>query len=110
MGWFTTLHPLLLSLPSDLSDLGAALKAVKEQLRYTPNEGIGYGLLSELAGYTLPKGDILFNYLGQFDLGIEADLFRMANETTGSDLSLKGPRTHLIDINGAVIQGQLTLT
>ncbi|OAD21710.1 amino acid adenylation domain protein, partial [Candidatus Thiomargarita nelsonii] len=74
VGWFTTVHPIALTLPSS-SDLGVTLKAVKEQLRAIPHEGIGYGLLTQLGFNSLPKGDILFNYLGQFDQGIEADLF-----------------------------------
>jgi amino acid adenylation domain-containing protein/non-ribosomal peptide synthase protein (TIGR01720 family) len=108
VGWFTTIHPLTLTLPSS-SDLGAALKAVKEQLRAIVHEGIGYGLLSQQGFDVLPKGEILFNYLGQFDQGIEAGLFRLANEATSSDVSLKGVRSHLIDINGAITQGELSL-
>ncbi|MCK5716576.1 MAG: hypothetical protein KAH77_03735, partial [Thiomargarita sp.] len=108
VGWFTTIHPIALTLPSNLSDLGAAIKTVKEQLRAIPNEGIGYGLLTQLGSEVLPKGDILFNYLGQFDQGIETD-FEFAKETTGNDVSLKGEREHLIDINGAITQGELSL-
>ncbi len=109
VGWFTTIHPIALTLPSSSNeDLGAVLKAVKEQLRATPNEGIGYGLLTQLGGKILPKGDILFNYLGQFDQGIEAD-FEFANETTGNNVSLKGKRPYLIDINGAITKGKLSL-
>ncbi|TGN99839.1 hypothetical protein PN36_33110, partial [Candidatus Thiomargarita nelsonii] len=110
VGWFTTIHPIALTLPSSSNkDLGAVLKAVKEQLRAIPNEGIGYGLLTQTGANSLPKGEILFNYLGQFDQGIEAELFDFAEETTGSDVSLKGQRDHLIDINGAISQGQLSL-
>jgi len=109
VGWFTTIHPIALRLPLSYNeDLGAALKAIKEQLRAIPSEGIGYGLLTQIGGNVLPKGDILFNYLGQFDQGIEAD-FEFANETTGFDVSLKGKRDHLIDINGAITKGQLSL-
>jgi amino acid adenylation domain-containing protein/non-ribosomal peptide synthase protein (TIGR01720 family) len=110
VGWFTTIHPTALTLPSSShSDLGATLKVVKEQLRGIHNEGIGYGLLTQLNGEILPKGEVLFNYLGQFDQGIEADLFVFSEETTSSDFSLKGHRAHLIDINGAISQGELRL-
>jgi amino acid adenylation domain-containing protein/non-ribosomal peptide synthase protein (TIGR01720 family) len=109
VSWFTTIHPIALRLPSSYNeDLGAALKAIKEQLRAIQNEGIGYGLLTQIGGNILPKGDILFNYLGQFEQGIEAD-FEFANETTGNDVSLKGKRDHLIDINGAITKGKLSL-
>ncbi|MFZ4700469.1 MAG: condensation domain-containing protein [Candidatus Methylumidiphilus sp.] len=108
--WFTAVHPVLLALPAHTDDLGVALKAIKEQLRLAPDQGIGYGLLTELVGHTLPKAGILFNYLGQFDQGVDIGSFRMANEATGSDISLIGQRDYLIDINGAVSQGQLRLT
>jgi amino acid adenylation domain-containing protein/non-ribosomal peptide synthase protein (TIGR01720 family) len=106
VGWFTTIYPIALTLPSS-SDLGAALKAIKEQLRQVPLDGIGYGLLTQLSGKTLPKGEILFNYLGQFDQGVAE--FEFANETIGSEVSLTGTADHLIEINGMISQGQLRL-
>ncbi|MFF8959710.1 amino acid adenylation domain-containing protein [Streptomyces sp. NPDC014894] len=53
VGWFTTRHPLLLDTagvdPAEAAHDGAAaqrvLTAVKEQLRVTPDQGIGHGLL-----------------------------------------------------------------
>ncbi len=110
VGWFTTIHPIALTLPPGANeDVGAALKAIQEQLRATPHEGIGYGLLAQAGFNSLPKGEVRFNYLGQFDQGIEDDLFGFADETTSSDMSLKGCSDYLIDINGAIIQGQLSL-
>ena len=49
VGWFTTVYPALLELPES-GDAGAALKAVKEQLRAVPGRGIGYGLLRYPSG------------------------------------------------------------
>jgi non-ribosomal peptide synthase protein (TIGR01720 family) len=50
------------------------LKAVKEQLRGIPNQGIGYGVLRYLGddgklAKTLgsTQAEVIFNYLGQFD-------------------------------------------
>ncbi|MBU3067876.1 amino acid adenylation domain-containing protein [Nocardia sp. NEAU-G5] len=81
VGWCTSLYPVRL----DLTDIyaaaalagsdaaGAAIKAVKEQLRAIPDHGIGYGLLRYLNPETaelLPKpmpGQISFNYLGRVD-------------------------------------------
>lgn len=108
-GWFTAMYPVLLDLPQ-ANELGAVIKAVKEQLRRIPKDGISYGLLKELAGHKLPKADIVFNYLGQFDQGIDAGSFSMTAEKTGSQISMTGPRSHLLEINGAVTQGQLSLT
>ncbi|MCP4944406.1 MAG: non-ribosomal peptide synthetase, partial [Planctomycetaceae bacterium] len=99
VGWFTTIHPLALTLPAD-RELGTALKAIKEQLRGIPHDGIGYGLLTQFNENVLPKAEILFNYLGQFDAGVETDDdFTFASESTYSDVSLKGVRDHLVDIN-----------
>lgn len=107
-------HLVALSLPARTGepevDLGAALKAIKEQLRGIPQEGIGYGLLTRGWGEALPQGELLFNYLGQFDQSIEGSLLAFADEPTGCDVGEHGPREHLIDINGAIRQGQLRLT
>lgn len=108
VGWFTTTHPVALTV-SRAADLGATLKTVKEQLRSVPHDGIGHGLLSQL-GNALPKGEVLFNYQGQFDAEDDSSDFHLANETTGSDVSLSGQRHYLIDINGAIVGGQLSLT
>ncbi|MFJ2885087.1 amino acid adenylation domain-containing protein [Streptomyces sp. NPDC087305] len=79
IGWFTAMYPVRLDLAGvDLADAfaggpaaGRALKAVKEQLRTAPDNGVGYGLLrhlnqetaAQLAG--LPEPQIGFNYLGR---------------------------------------------
>ena len=83
VGWFTSLHPVLLDPgPLDLDEalsggaaLGRALKTIKEQLRAVPGKGLGYGLLrylnaetaGELAGVPAPQ--LGFNYLGRFAAG-----------------------------------------
>ncbi|MTE14115.1 non-ribosomal peptide synthetase [Nocardia aurantiaca] len=78
VGWFTSIVPARLDLTGvDLDDafgggpaMGAAIKAVKEQLRAAPHNGFGYGLLRYLNGDTaaaLPPGEpgeISFNYFG----------------------------------------------
>ncbi|MFE9687330.1 amino acid adenylation domain-containing protein, partial [Streptomyces sp. NPDC006285] len=79
VGWFTSLFPVRLDLTDiDLAEAfaggpaaGRAIKAVKEQLRAVPDNGIGYGLLrhlnpdtaAELASEREPQ--IGFNYLGR---------------------------------------------
>ena len=78
VGWFTTAHPVRIALRTvDLADadaIGAALAAVKEQLRAVPDHGIGYGMLRywDPGGAVLrdrPFGQIGFNYLGWATLG-----------------------------------------
>ncbi|MBG1270576.1 non-ribosomal peptide synthetase, partial [Nostoc sp. WHI] len=117
IGWFTTIFPVLLELEAT-NDPGHALKSVKEQLRRIPNKGIGYGLMRYLRGdreiasklNTSPVSEISFNYLGQFDptLNTSSD-FRLASEPVGSEHSLLGQRTHLLDINIIIVGGQLQI-
>ena len=109
VGWFTTLHPVALRLDKS-STLGASLQSVKSQLKNTPHDGIGYGLLTQLRGEDLPKGDVAFNYLGQRGQGMESDLFSPASEDCAGNLSYEGLRVHLIDVNAWVSEGQLQVT
>lgn len=92
--------------------------AVKEQLRQIPNRGLGYGLLRYLSQdaeivrqlRALPHPEVSFNYLGQFDQALDASSpFRLAEEAIGPDRSPKELRSHLLDINGSIIQGRLRL-
>ncbi|QUQ69298.1 non-ribosomal peptide synthetase [Kutzneria sp. CA-103260] len=82
VGWFTSVHPVRLEVAGvDLSAAvagnaaaGQLLKAVKEQVRAVPGDGLGYGLLRYLNPYTaprladLPSPQIGFNYLGRTSL------------------------------------------
>ncbi|MFJ8578286.1 amino acid adenylation domain-containing protein [Micromonospora sp. NPDC093277] len=79
VGWFTSLAPVRLD-PGAVEwhqvrdggmTVGTALKRVKEQLRATPDDGLGHGLLrhlnSETAGVLaeLAEPQLMFNYLGR---------------------------------------------
>jgi non-ribosomal peptide synthase protein (TIGR01720 family) len=117
VGWFTTAFPVRL-------DLGAAthtaqeLMAVKEQLRRIPNRGIGYGLLRYLNDdpavadqlRSLPQAEVSFNYLGQMDQALAEDApFGPASEAHGPDCGPHGQRSCLIEINGGINGGRLSL-
>ncbi|OKK04806.1 non-ribosomal peptide synthetase [Streptomyces sp. CB03234] len=71
VGWFTSLYPVRLDPGAPGADPAAALKAVREQLRAIPDNGIGFGLLRYLNPRTavalarLPEPQIGFNYLGR---------------------------------------------
>jgi len=116
VGWFTSIFPVLLKLEAQ-DDLAEVLKSVKEQLRQIPNKGIGYGILRYLSIdecrhqlQTLPKAQVSFNYLGQYDQTQLATLgWKYAEESSGSIHSPKGQRSHLITVDGLVIKGQLKL-
>ncbi|MFD7663849.1 amino acid adenylation domain-containing protein [Streptomyces sp. NPDC059788] len=80
VGWFTDVHPVRLNTAGvDLGEAltggpaaGALLKAVKEQARAVPGDGLGHGLLRHLNPETapvlaaLPAPQVSFNYLGRF--------------------------------------------
>ena len=113
VGWFTTLFPFTLHLPADASE-ASALKAVKEQLRALPDRGLSFGALRYLDPEararlsSLPRADLLFNYLGQFDQVVAgSSLFRFAPESAGPWRAPRGPRTHLIEVIGLVTEGCL---
>ncbi|WP_151484725.1 non-ribosomal peptide synthetase [Streptomyces albicerus] len=79
IGWFTAMYPVCLDLAGiDVADAfaggpaaGRAIKAVKEQLRAVPGDGIGFGLLRHLNPETAAalsadrEPQIGFNYLGR---------------------------------------------
>ncbi|HZO71114.1 MAG TPA: amino acid adenylation domain-containing protein [Ktedonobacteraceae bacterium] len=124
VGWFTNIFPILLtlehifSLSSAQKDPGAALKAVKEQLRSVPQHGIGYGLLRYMSPdqtirerlAALPQAQIIFNYLGQFE-GIHSDiegvLFRSAPLASGALRAPQNRRSHVLAINALVSSRRL---
>jgi non-ribosomal peptide synthase protein (TIGR01720 family) len=115
MGWLTAISPVLLELDPREADPGQHLRSVKEQLRAVPRAGIGYGLLRYLGGgdaaarlAALPAAEVLFNYLGQLDLGLPAgSLFAPAAEPTAAPWSPRQRRSHLLEINGVVAGGRL---
>ncbi|UFP93833.1 non-ribosomal peptide synthetase [Gloeobacter morelensis] len=117
VGWFTTLFPVLLEVDRQ-ADPGRQLLMVKQQLRALPQRGIGYGLLRYLAEAgpalqrlrTLPVAEVRFNYLGQFDQVLAGSaLLARAREPVGPTRALHGRRSHLLDINGFILEGRLHL-
>ncbi|GAA2828920.1 non-ribosomal peptide synthetase [Kribbella solani] len=94
VGWFTTVSPVRLPVPTGLGD---GLKQVKESLRQRPRNGIGYGLLAD--GTELPA-EISFNYLGQVDQSFGS---------VGPDEDGRNERPYLIDIVGHLHAGRLRL-
>ncbi|MEU6679781.1 amino acid adenylation domain-containing protein [Streptomyces sp. NPDC046925] len=103
LGWFTAMFPVRLDLAGiDVADAfaggpaaGQAIKAVKEQLRAVPDNGMGYGLLRHLNPRTTaalagrPEPRIGFNYLGRSsraDIPEELRGLGWAPDTTHRDL------------------------
>ncbi|RZB19441.1 amino acid adenylation domain-containing protein [Streptomyces sp. F001] len=83
VGWFTSSHPVRLEVPAGQLDdamaggpaAGSLVKAVKEQIRAIPGDGLGYDLLRHLNPETAPALEsapapqVGFNYLGRFTAG-----------------------------------------
>jgi non-ribosomal peptide synthase protein (TIGR01720 family) len=118
VGWFTTIYPVLLQLP-ETGRVGDELKSIKEQLRNVPNRGIGYGLLRYLRRSdgcseslaSLPQAAVSFNYLGQIAQTLSKQSpFAIAGESTGPMQGLNGQRSHLLDVNGIIADGRLSVT
>jgi non-ribosomal peptide synthase protein (TIGR01720 family) len=117
VGWFTSLFPVTLRL-GDADDPGANLVQIKKQLSRVSQHGIGYGVLRYAAEAkiqeqlaTQPQPEILFNYLGQVDAIAEPDsLFQPVMGDVGPAYGPQNQRTHLLDINARIQDGQLHVT
>ncbi|WP_106399737.1 non-ribosomal peptide synthetase [Actinocorallia populi] len=110
VGWFTTLYPVRLDpgtadwqeAVSGGPAAGLALKAVKEQLRRIPDNGIGYGLLRHLNREAaeelgdLPRPQLAFNYLGRF--ASSADDWSPAPEELPAGEDPRMPMAHVLEI------------
>ncbi|HEX6040790.1 condensation domain-containing protein, partial [Longimicrobium sp.] len=118
VGWFTSLYPVVLDV-SGADGPGERIKRVKEQLRAVPARGIGYGVLRWLSGdagtrdalAAQPEPEIVFNYLGQFDGGMEAGAaLRFAGGPRGREIADANGRGHLLDVGAAVAGGCLRVS
>ncbi|MEO3776708.1 amino acid adenylation domain-containing protein [Micromonospora sp. B11E3] len=111
VGWFTTISPVRLPVPS-AADPVEGLKEIKELLRRRPRQGIGYGLLlnsqSDAAAplQQAPAAQVSFNHLGAFD---GADSFAAAYEAVDSDIAGENHRPYPIEIVSLVQDGELRM-
>ena len=110
IGWFTNIYPVVLDLAKK-EDLSRFIKDIKEQIRKIPNKGIGYGLVKYLMndqyGSLNIDPQISFNYLGQVDATVHNWSFDIAPEPPGSTQSPDDERDYLLEVTGAITEGQL---
>ncbi|MEK4372260.1 amino acid adenylation domain-containing protein [Paenibacillus sp. FSL R5-0473] len=113
VGWFTTKFPVVLEPETD-RDLTYQIKQVKENLRRIPNKGLGYGICrylskSEEGLVWGAEPEINFNYLGQFDDDVNQGEIGISSYSSGSPASDRQARSFVLDINGMVLDGALSL-
>ncbi|REC41714.1 non-ribosomal peptide synthetase, partial [Chryseobacterium pennipullorum] len=104
VGWFTSMYPLVLETGKQLNE---TVVLTKEALRSIPDNGIGYGSLMGYTKHELPK--ISFNYLGQLDQEESSSekTWFIAAEDSGLSIGASNRESHIIGINGAIVDGQL---
>ncbi|MFF3306090.1 non-ribosomal peptide synthase/polyketide synthase [Streptomyces sp. NPDC002952] len=115
VGWFTTRHPVALTVPRD-ADWDTVLKGVKEELRAVPRHGIGHGVLRHLAAPgslpTAPAAQISFNYLGRFGLpdGPPDGLYQAPFRPLELDADPLAARPHPLEVVGQLDGDALEFT
>jgi len=116
IGWFTAFYPIILPIEV-VTNYGDHIKAVKEQLRRVPNNGLDYGIarylgdksaiIDQLKSY---QPQVLFNYLGQFDqMMAPKGQFKILPIHLAGMRSGNNARSHLLDINALITKKQLSV-
>ncbi|MFI5822806.1 amino acid adenylation domain-containing protein [Streptomyces rishiriensis] len=113
VGWFTTLYPVELRLPTGRD---AVLDSVAAALRAVPDGGVGYGLLRYLgdgeharALAALPQPQIRFNYTGWApDERTDAGFFPVPGGSAPARATT-GTRSRHFEIDASVHDGTLEL-
>lgn len=110
VGWFTSMYPVLLSIPANVSPARHLIN-IKESLRRIPNKGISYGMLTQLSGQEeLSVAPVLlFNHLGQFSMADAASAFRIVADADYLDTDKGMFITHPISITSVVAQERLSV-
>lgn len=112
VGWFTAMYPVIFELP-DNNKVGDQIKAIKEQVRNIPNNGMGFGVGKYMAGWQDTNADelteIRFNYLGQFDNELNNQLFSYGHEIDGIGIDRQNKITARLEFNVMIISGELNL-
>ena len=105
VGWFTAAFPVKLEVQDDLEQ---SIKIIKESLRLIPNKGLGYGAFCAHQNKTISLPPISFNYLGQFDN--HEGYWKVINESSGIGMPFEDKSPNIININGAVMEGELAFS
>lgn len=119
VGWFTSTYPLFLTADSN-TQVSGIIKSIKEIINSVPNNGIGYGLLTELTENSSrfqqqkdksTRSSIIFNYLGQFDQTLSEDTeFGASEKPCGNEISQNRERECILGFTGSIIGGELSFS
>jgi len=72
---------------------------------------LAYGLWHYGAQRPERAGQLLFNYLGQLDSAVRGEsMFRPARESAGASVWRGGERSHVLQVNASVMDGQLSVS
>ncbi|HXL93381.1 MAG TPA: amino acid adenylation domain-containing protein, partial [Streptosporangiaceae bacterium] len=113
VGWFTTLHPLELTV-ADSSDLARVVRDTALRRSAVPHKGIGYGILAYLGDPATrqriaaqPQPDILFNYLGN-QVATAVGPIRVTDAPDGTTVDSRNPPSHPLTVTVIVADGILS--
>ncbi|MFF3671270.1 amino acid adenylation domain-containing protein [Microtetraspora malaysiensis] len=117
VGWFTTEYPAAVTVPEG-DDWAKIVRAVREQLRAIPGNGLGYGLLRHLSPPGLPRAalagrlrpQVAFNYHGMTEAGggIGGRLYHAFHDPIGQEQSPLERSDHLLEIVGTIRDDRLS--
>ncbi|MBD1379486.1 non-ribosomal peptide synthetase [Metabacillus arenae] len=111
IGWFTTLFPFSIKLQESSSIL-EDLQLVVKKLRAIPNNGLGYGILKYMKDiqFAGSPSQVSFNYLGQINTSANKNtIFEMSNDSVEPIRDPRALRAYLLDVEGAIYNGELSL-
>ncbi|MCY7909667.1 amino acid adenylation domain-containing protein [Bacillus inaquosorum] len=114
IGWFTSQYPVVLRMEAG-KNLSQRIKIVKEGLRRIPDKGMNYSIIKYVSGRPEAASlqlnpEISFNYLGQFDQYLEHQALRISPFSTGLSMNENQERTAVLDLNGMIAEGKLSIT
>ncbi|MDM8515212.1 amino acid adenylation domain-containing protein [Desulfobacterales bacterium HSG16] len=113
VGWFTTLYPVLLTLPQE-EDIELLTAHIKNTLKKAPDNGIGYGILRYVAkdqvlcDNTIPS-EIVYSNLGHLDGEIKTDFFTVTLDSSGNPVSTFQKRPHFLEVVTMIADNRLRL-
>jgi amino acid adenylation domain-containing protein/non-ribosomal peptide synthase protein (TIGR01720 family) len=120
VGWFTSVAPVRLDPEGHDVDaawaggpaLGRVVKALKEQVRRAPDQGLGFGLLRYLNAETAaqlesgPRAQIAFNYFGRLSLtGQNGAWGAVGQGSPDGDVDAAAPLSHPLTVNASTLDG-----